>query len=276
MCSAHTHSARAAPFWPPPQNSATMNATFRRPFALCPPAMPAGCGAWGVVHPCPAERLDFSSAFRAGHGHGAWAALVHETQDRRFRCIRMLGVSLQNAQRRATPDPELRARWRIGGLAAGSDLDARGAGRPPITHAVRVPQRWFCGRFVSPSTPRLGCDITWLSAHEEETVSTTTCSRQVGAQLPPSAWPCCSCTCTGAWNAIRGWWRAARWQFPLNQRHIADALGLSLVRTQDAARRLSAWVCCELKNGRLRVLNTGRWRALPSSTTKPPRLLPLL
>ncbi len=42
--------------------------------------------------------------------------------------------------------------------------------------------------------------------------------------------------------------------FPLNQQHIADALGLSRVHTNKTLRRLALLGPHELKNGRLHLL----------------------
>ena len=64
--------------------------------------------------------------------------------------------------------------------------------------------------------------------------------------------------------------------FPLNQQHIADALGLSLVHTNKTLRRLSALGLHELKNGRLRMLNTRALARVAEYYDRPPRLLPLL
>lgn len=44
-------------------------------------------------------------------------------------------------------------------------------------------------------------------------------------------------------------------EFPLNQQHIADALGLSLVHTNKTLRRLHQLGLHELQNGRLRLVN---------------------
>lgn len=100
--------------------------------------------------------------------------------------------------------------------------------------------------------PRLGYDITWLAAHEESHVDDNLLS-------------------TGRRNATErvamllvhlyrrmerlGLVEDGSVAFPLNQQHIADALGLSLVHTNKTLRRLSALGLHELKNGRLRLLN---------------------
>ena len=69
---------------------------------------------------------------------------------------------------------------------------------------------------------------------------------------------------------------AAGVPFPLTQQHIADGLGLSLVHTNKTLRRLSALGLHELKNGRLRMLNTRALARIAEYYDRPPRLLPLL
>lgn len=64
--------------------------------------------------------------------------------------------------------------------------------------------------------------------------------------------------------------------FPFNQQHIADALGLSLVHTNKTLRRLSLLGLHELKNGRLRLLNTRALARIAEYYDTPPRLMPLL
>ena len=64
--------------------------------------------------------------------------------------------------------------------------------------------------------------------------------------------------------------------FPLNQQHIADALGLSLVHTNRTLRGLSRLGLHEIKNGRLRLLNTRALARIAEYYDTPPRLMPLL
>jgi CRP-like cAMP-binding protein len=64
--------------------------------------------------------------------------------------------------------------------------------------------------------------------------------------------------------------------FPLNQQHIADALGLSLVHTNKTLRRLAALGLHEIKGGRLRLLNTRALARIAEYYDTPPRVMPLL
>jgi CRP-like cAMP-binding protein len=64
--------------------------------------------------------------------------------------------------------------------------------------------------------------------------------------------------------------------FPLNQQHIADALGLSLVHTNKTLRRLQQLGLHELHNGRLRLLNPKALQRIADYYDIPPKKVPLL
>ena len=122
--------------------------------------------------------------------------------------------------------------------------------------------------------PRLGYDITWLSAHEESHVDDnllTTGRRNATERV--------------AMLLMHLYRRLDRiglvdedgtTLFPLNQQHIADALGLSLVHTNKTLRRVSLLGLHELRNGRLRLLNTRALARIAEYYDTPPRLMPLL
>ncbi len=122
--------------------------------------------------------------------------------------------------------------------------------------------------------PRLGYDITWLAAHEEGHVDDnllTTGRRNATERV--------------AMLIMHLYRRLDRVglveadgsvAFPLNQQHIADALGLSLVHTNKTLRRLSLLGLHELKNGRLRLLNTRALARIAEYYDTPPRVMPLL
>ena len=121
--------------------------------------------------------------------------------------------------------------------------------------------------------PRLGYDITWLSAHEEGHVDDhlLTAGRRNATERVAML----------LMHLYRRMERIGLVEdgsvaFPLNQQHIADALGLSLVHTNKTLRRLSALGLHELKNGRLRMLNTRALARIAEYYDRPPRLLPLL
>ena len=64
--------------------------------------------------------------------------------------------------------------------------------------------------------------------------------------------------------------------FPINQQHIADTLGLSLVHTNKTLRRLQQLGLHELKNGRLRLLNTRALERIADYYETPPDQVPLV
>ncbi|EHL20444.1 cyclic nucleotide-binding protein [Acidovorax sp. NO-1] len=121
--------------------------------------------------------------------------------------------------------------------------------------------------------PRLGYDITWLAAHEEghldENLLTTgrrNATERVAMLL------------MHLYRRLDriGLVEDGAVAFPLNQQHIADALGLSLVHTNKTLRRLALLGLHELKNGRLRLLNTRALARIAEYYDTPPRLMPLL
>ncbi len=121
--------------------------------------------------------------------------------------------------------------------------------------------------------PRLGYDITWLSAHEEGHVDDnllTTGRRNATERV--------AMLLMHLYRRLEriGLVEDGSVAFPLNQQHIADALGLSLVHTNKTLRRLSALGLHELKNGRLRLLNTRALARIAEYYDTPPRLMPLL
>lgn len=64
--------------------------------------------------------------------------------------------------------------------------------------------------------------------------------------------------------------------FPINQQHIADTLGLSLVHTNKTLRRLQQLGLHEIRDGRLRLLNTRALERIADYYDRPPRQVPLL
>ena len=121
--------------------------------------------------------------------------------------------------------------------------------------------------------PRLAYDITWLAAHEEGNVDDNllTAGRRNATERV-------------AMLLIHLYRRLERIglvdddtvAFPLNQQHIADALGLSLVHTNKTLRRLSQLGLHQIKDGRLRLLNPRALARVAEYYDTPPRLMPLL
>ena len=64
--------------------------------------------------------------------------------------------------------------------------------------------------------------------------------------------------------------------WPINQQHIADALGLSLVHTNKTLRRLLRLGLHAIENGRLRLLNPKALERIADYYDKPQRQVPLL
>lgn len=98
-------------------------------------------------------------------------------------------------------------------------------------------------------SPTMGFNVTWLTAHEESLVDDTLLSvgRRNAEERVASA-------------LVLLFKRAAALQlengkggvvWPLTQKHIADALGLSLVHTNKTMRKLQARGLYEIKEGRL-------------------------
>ncbi len=130
--------------------------------------------------------------------------------------------------------------------------------------------------------PSLGYDVTWLSAREEGVVDDILLTagrrnatervamllmhlyrRLVRIGLERKG--------TGDTNDTTAWV-----DFPINQQHIADNLGLSLVHTNKTLRRLQRLGLHEIKDGRLRLLNTKALERIAEYYDMPPRKVPLV
>ncbi len=121
--------------------------------------------------------------------------------------------------------------------------------------------------------PGLGYDVTWLSAREEGMVDENLLS-------------------TGRRNAtervamllIHLYRRVERLglatdgsiEFPINQQHIADTLGLSLVHTNKTMKRLQSLGLHDLKEGRLYLLNPKALQRIADYYEMPMRPVPLV
>src|SRR5690606_23305148 len=102
------------------------------------------------------------------------------------------------------------------------------------------------------SEPRLGYDITWLSARGESFVDDnllTTGQRNATERV--------AMLLMHLYRRLErlGLADGGSVPFPLNQQHIADALGLSLVHTNKTLRRLAKLGLHEIAHGRLRLPN---------------------
>lgn len=121
--------------------------------------------------------------------------------------------------------------------------------------------------------PRLGYDITWLSAHEEGHVDDNllTAGRRNATERV-------AMLLMHLYRRLDriGLAEDGTVAFPLTQQHIADALGLSLVHTNKTLRRLAVLGLHELQGGRLRLRNTRALARIAEYYDTPPRLMPLL
>ncbi|MES2912561.1 MAG: Crp/Fnr family transcriptional regulator [Pseudomonadota bacterium] len=126
--------------------------------------------------------------------------------------------------------------------------------------------------------PTLGFDVTWLASREEGMVDDALLSagRRTASE-------------SVAMLLMHLYRRVQRLgleygddpdgssiDFPINQQHIADALGLSLVHTNKTLRRLQKLGLHEIRDGRLRLHNTRALERIADYYDKPLRRVPLL
>jgi CRP-like cAMP-binding protein len=102
--------------------------------------------------------------------------------------------------------------------------------------------------------PELAFDVTWLGAREESQVDDNLTN--VGAR---SAVEKIAALIIGLYRRaeLLGLVSDKRLVFPLNQQHIADALGLSLVHTNKTINRLRRMGVFDLSGGMLTLLSVG-------------------
>jgi CRP-like cAMP-binding protein len=121
--------------------------------------------------------------------------------------------------------------------------------------------------------PSLGYDITWLSARGEGMVDEhlLTAGRRNATERV-------AVLLMHLYRRVErlGLVQDGTIDFPLNQQHIADALGLSLVHTNKTLRRLQQLGLHELHNGRLRLLNPKALQRIADYYDTPLKKVPLL
>ncbi|MES2510706.1 MAG: Crp/Fnr family transcriptional regulator [Pseudomonadota bacterium] len=126
--------------------------------------------------------------------------------------------------------------------------------------------------------PSLGFDITWLSAREEGMVDDALLSagRRTAAESVAMLLMHLyrRVQRLGLEHADEG--DGASVDLPINQQHIADALGLSLVHTNKTLRRLQKLGLHDIVNGRLRLRNTRALERIADYYDRPLRKVPLL
>ena len=123
------------------------------------------------------------------------------------------------------------------------------------------------------SQPRLGYDITWLAAREEKMVddNLVTAGRRNAMERVAMLLMHLYRRAQRAGLERDGWV-----EFPFNQQHIADAIGLSLVHTNKTLRRLQQLGLHAFDNGWLRILDPKALEALGDYFERPLRPTPLI
>lgn len=121
--------------------------------------------------------------------------------------------------------------------------------------------------------PSLGYDVTWLAARGEGMVddNLVTTGRRNAAERVAMLLMHLYRRMERLGLAGDGWTA-----FPINQQHIADALGLSLVHTNKTLRRLQQLGLHDIEDGRLRLLNPKALVRLADYYDAPLRKAPLL
>lgn len=121
--------------------------------------------------------------------------------------------------------------------------------------------------------PRLGYDITWLAAREEKMVddNLVTAGRRNAAERVAMLLMHLYRRAQRVGMEREGWV-----EFPFNQQHIADALGLSLVHTNKTLRRLQQRGLHKLDNGWLRILDPAALESLGDYFERPMQPAPLI
>lgn len=126
--------------------------------------------------------------------------------------------------------------------------------------------------------PNLGYDITWLSAREESMVDDALLSagRRNAAERVAVLLMHLYKRMERLGFARTDDTGGSSVEFPINQQHIADTLGLSLVHTNKTLRRLQQLGLHQIHDGRLRLLNTKALQRIADYYERPPKRVPLL
>jgi len=121
--------------------------------------------------------------------------------------------------------------------------------------------------------PKLGYDITWLAAREENMVddNLVTTGRRTAAERV-------AMLLMHLYRRAQhlGMTEGDKVEFPFQQQHIADALGLSLVHTNKTLRKLQRLGLHRLEGGWLEILEPHALEALGDYFERPMRPVPLL
>ena len=121
---------------------------------------------------------------------------------------------------------------------------------------------------------RLGYDVTWLAAREESLVDENLLT--AGRRSAPERVAMLLMQLHRRLERLGLTAADGSAPFPINQQHIADALGLSLVHTNKTLRRLQQLGLHKIRNGRLWLLNPKALQQLADYYDLPLRQVPLL
>lgn len=127
--------------------------------------------------------------------------------------------------------------------------------------------------------PPLGYDITWLSARGEGVVDDhllTTGQRNATERVAMLLMHLYRRLERLGLEQRDADGKGGSIEWPINQQHIADTLGLSLVHTNKTLRRLRHLGLYEIRDGRLRLLNTRALERIADYYDLPRRKVPLL
>jgi CRP-like cAMP-binding protein len=121
--------------------------------------------------------------------------------------------------------------------------------------------------------PKLGYHITWLAAREEKLVddNLVTAGRRNASERVAMLLMHLYRRAERVGMVRDGWA-----EFPFNQQHIADALGLSLVHTNKTLRRLQRLGLYKLDGGWLRILEPHALETLGDYFERPMQPAPLI
>jgi len=121
--------------------------------------------------------------------------------------------------------------------------------------------------------PQLGYDITWLAAHEEHIVDDNMLSVGRRTAIERIAMLLIHMFKRAEQSGLS---KDGSAPFPINQQHIADALGLSLVHTNKTLRKLERMGLHKVENSRLRLVKPAVLQRMADYFAMPLRARPLI
>ncbi len=252
------------------------SSSFASASAICPPRCTAcRLRQTGVFTPVTAQELAFIEGFRSGTSAlRAGGTLIHEQNPRNKLFTLYSGWAFRY---KTLSDGR---RQILNFLLPGDLIGLQQEFADGAMHGIEAVTAVTLCEFAREGLwdlfrqfPSLGYDITWLAAREEGMVDDNLLT-------------------AGRRNAIErvavllmhlyrrlerlGLSEGGSVDFPINQQHIADTLGLSLVHTNKTLRRLQQLGLHEIRNGRLFLLNPRALQRIAEYDDLPPRKVPML